>query len=183
MLLRCILVLTLFGQAAKGLFSPQANVQPTVAYELRACGKLRNGDLDEAIADFDRVRQLNSQRVHTNGIAPTSLAQVGSSSHMVPVRIVGVKCGAIVWRTKQSRLNSALPNTHDFEFYGKVLDVAKFYMPPQVIIFRPDTTVERVTATRFGFVTFSFNGVKLLKGGLIRMPVSDASRRDVAEYF
>ena len=46
-------------QAAKGPSNPQANVQRAVAYEFRAYGKLRTGDLDGAIADYDRAIQLN----------------------------------------------------------------------------------------------------------------------------
>ena len=62
--LACILVLMLtfaaFGQqASKGLFNPETNVQAAIAYEFRAYGELRTGDLNGAIADYDRAIQLN----------------------------------------------------------------------------------------------------------------------------
>ena len=68
---------------------------------------------------------------------------------MVPVRIVNVKSGDIIWRTKQNRIDPYPTNADDFELSGKVLDVAKFYTPPQVIVLCPDTTVERVTVEEF----------------------------------
>ena len=127
----------------------ELNPKYAVVYRNRGNAKFRSGDFDGAIADFDRVIELSSQRVYKEGAAPASLPQVGSSSHLVPVRTSEVKSGDVIWWRKQHRVNPYLTNADDFELYGKVLDVAKFYTPPQVIIFRPDTTVARVTVEEF----------------------------------
>src|SRR5215468_2684176 len=63
MRLACILVLTLtvpgFGQAAKGLSNPEANVQYAATYIDRGLAKQKKGDLDGAMADYNKAIELN----------------------------------------------------------------------------------------------------------------------------
>jgi len=71
-----------FGQqAGKGQFNSQANLQNAVAYCNRGYAKLRKGDLDGAIADFNRAIKLHAKHAPSATPEATPSATPEATTH------------------------------------------------------------------------------------------------------